>query len=566
MLPSSIDKETFDSIVKMYNELKATNSRYVNGIISITKKREDMKSFYDESPETFVERLYLLLEKVDTPTCACGLPCKFFRWGYISTCGNKNCISKKRHQSYVKTMELQGVTSHTQLESFKEKMRSLNMSKTGYAHNFADPECRKKASSTLKDRTGYEYPLQNPESRKKRLETVMEKFGSANFFSAASTKSTMMERWGCENIMHNENKKKEIASNMRNTKLSMLQDKLEKFNIMLIDSKTNWIRAKCNCGNEIHMPNSSFNFFLRNSLSPCEICNPRSVSIKNSSKGEQELFSFLEDVNARNRWYVPGAGEADIFIKGKNIALEYNGVYWHNELHREMNYHLNKTEKMLRQNVKLYHVWEDDWNEKKDIVKSRIQGIMGKNTVIYARKCKKKKIASSEAKIFLNKNHIQGSLNSSFNYGLYRDGELVQVMSFSRPRGMLKVQNEAAWELTRFATALGYNVVGGASRLLKCFIEEVNPAEIVSFCDRSFSPDYRETVYMKLGFEFDSVTPPNYFYVIGGQRMNRMHFQKKILVEQGYDSTKTEHDIMFSRGIYRIYDAGNWKFRWKKSL
>jgi hypothetical protein len=40
---------------------------------------------------------------------------------------------------------------------------------------------------------------------------------------------------------------------------------------------------------------------------------------------------------------------------------------------------------------------------------------------------------------------------------------------------------------------------------------------------------------------------------------------KNILIKEGYDSNKTEHQIMLERKIYRVFDSGNLKFKYKKS-
>ena len=45
---------------------------------------------------------------------------------------------------------------------------------------------------------------------------------------------------------------------------------------------------------------------------------------------------------------------------------------------------------------------------------------------------------------------------------------------------------------------------------------------------------------------------------------NRLEFQKHKLVKEGYNPTLTEHEIMLSRNIYRIYDCGNLKYRFNK--
>jgi len=57
-----------------------------------------------------------------------------------------------------------------------------------------------------------------------------------------------------------------------------------------------------------------------------------------------------------------------------------------------------------------------------------------------------------------------------------------------------------------------------------------------------------------------SKTPPNYYYVIDGIRKHRFGFRKDVLVKEGYDKNKTEHEIMIERKINRIYDSGSLKY------
>ena len=65
-------------------------------------------------------------------------------------------------------------------------------------------------------------------------------------------------------------------------------------------------------------------------------------------------------------------------------------------------------------------------------------------------------------------------------------------------------------------------------------------------------------------FEKKTHSKPNYWYVINNLRFYRFNFRKSILIKNGYDKNKTEKEIMFERGIYRIYDCGN--IRWEYKL
>lgn len=229
------------------------------------------------------------------------------------------------------------------------------------------------------------------------------------------------------------------------------------------------------------------------------------------------------------------------------------GVYWHNELHKPSNFHLWKTEECEKQGIQLIHIFEDEWAYKQEIVKSRLKGLLGCNERIFARKTYCKEITFAESKKFLDANHIQGNCISKYNYGLFYNDELVSVMTFGKSR-----YAKGRMELLRFANKLYTNVIGGASKLFKHFLND-HPeiSEIDSYADRRWSIG---NLYETLDFKRISVTSPSYFYVVNGVRENRMKYQKHKLVKEGYDANKTEHEIMLEREIYRIYDCGNIKF------
>ena len=84
---------------------------------------------------------------------------------------------------------------------------------------------------------------------------------------------------------------------------------------------------------------------------------------------------------------------------------------------------------------------------------------------LYARKCVVKQILFNIAKDFLEKNHIQGSVNSVVNLGLFHENDLISVMTFGKSRYGRSHQ----WELLRFCTKLNYHIPGAAGKLLSYF-------------------------------------------------------------------------------------------------
>jgi hypothetical protein len=272
---------------------------------------------------------------------------------------------------------------------------------------------------------------------------------------------------------------------------------------------------------------------------------------------EDTLKTFIKSLNLdiieNTRKIIPPL-ELDIFIPSHNIAIEFNGIYWHNELNKPSNYHLNKTIKCEEQGVKLIHIFEDEWLINQDIVKSRLKNILGlTENKIFGRKCEIRTVNNKESKIFLDDNHLQGNTNSSIRLGLYYNDELVSLMTFNKPRlGVGKTYD--GYELTRFCNKLDTNVIGAASKFLKYFINNFKPKTIISYADMRWSTG---DLYDTLGFDKVSINKPNYWYVIGNKRKHRFGFRKHILQKEGFDTTnKTEHEIMLERKIYRIYDCG----------
>jgi hypothetical protein len=155
---------------------------------------------------------------------------------------------------------------------------------------------------------------------------------------------------------------------------------------------------------------------------------------------------------------------------------------------------------------------------------------------------------------------MQGPVGSSIKLGLFYKNRLVAVMTFNGGRyatGHKKKDTE--FELVRYCTIKNFTIVGGAGKLLKYFKSNYSPTIIYSYADRRWSDG---NLYTKLGFDFHSNTPPNYWYTKDfRKRLNRLKFQKNKLVNSvNYSSQKTEETIMKEDGYYRTWDCGSKKF------
>lgn len=130
---------------------------------------------------------------------------------------------------------------------------------------------------------------------------------------------------------------------------------------------------------------------------------------------------------------------------------------------------------------------------------------------IFARNCELRHIDKAAAADFLDRYHRMGSTSARHRYGLYvrrrtgaaelalESGTLVAVGTFSGARRWVKGgRRVSSYEWVRYASMDGVRVVGGMGRILKAFIDELHPDDVMSYA-LSDSPDGGD-VYRLLGF------------------------------------------------------------------
>lgn len=273
---------------------------------------------------------------------------------------------------------------------------------------------------------------------------------------------------------------------------------------------------------------------------------PKCVIIPSVSSYEEEIYNFLlglglkENIDfKRNDRSVITPEELDFYFPKLNIAIEFNGDYWHSDIKKCKTYHQNKSIKCRELDINLIMLYQYQFHNKKEIIFNRLKSLLGFGRRIFARKCIINSITFKEMKDFCNKYHIQGYSNSSYNYGLTYNNELVGVMTFGRSRF-----NENMIELIRYCS--NGNIIGGASKLLYHFIRENNPTQILSYADFNWS---NGNLYEKLGFIEVSITNPDYIWIKGKDIKSRYQCQMK-----------NENKIMRELGYLKIYRSGNIKY------
>lgn len=284
------------------------------------------------------------------------------------------------------------------------------------------------------------------------------------------------------------------------------------------------------------------------------------------SAAEIELYDFLINEFPGDNWsnsdksIIPPY-ELDIVNHTKKIAVEYCGIYWHSEVSsgKKSGYHRKKYLDCRKAGYKLITVFETDDITK---VKSLLLKLLGKSTKIGARKTTILSLLPTEAMDFHREHHLHGHIGAKHHYGLSYDDQIIMVASFGKNR----FSDQFQYECSRITSHSDYTVVGGVSRLIKHFINEVSPKSIVTFADLRFGDG---NVYEKCCFTYLGDSDPNYWYSnrYCNPLYSRVKFQKHKLKGQLeiFDETKTEFENMVDNGWDRIWDCGNAKYGWWSS-
>jgi len=272
------------------------------------------------------------------------------------------------------------------------------------------------------------------------------------------------------------------------------------------------------------------------------------------SKGELELLDSLNNLGFNfktSRSILDNHLELDGYDEENNIAFEYCGLYWHSEkIKNDKNYHYKKYIECLNKGIKLYTIFEDEWEiNKVKVLNYIVQNSKKNSNVIYARKTKFKQIEKHIASNFIEKIHMQGKPNSiDYSFGLFKDDKLLSIMTFAKHH-----RNNNSVVMNRYCGINDLVIIGGASKLIKNSHDIINQ-DIITWSDNRWS---NGNVYEKMGCELDGELPPDYYWTNFKKRMSKQS-RKKSATKQPLELTEKEYNE--SLGYSRIWDCG--KKRW----
>jgi very-short-patch-repair endonuclease len=370
-----------------------------------------------------IERAYCVLHNISEKT-TCKDCDNVVKWDiskreYKPYCSRK-CSSASAHRKEKVKQTLQdryGVTNASNISGVQQKKIDTCCKNHGVDFPQQKSTIRDKTFKTMQHKFGVDYPYQNELINKQRKETLFNNYGVHNPSQNLNIQNKKIET----------NFAKFGQKHFNTVEIAHAVEYLENKEWMY-DQHYTQQKSLLQISNELNCCDGTVGRYLRS--------HELETQHFFQSTGEREVSEFINSVNIKtinNTRNIISPYELDIYLPEHNLAIEYNGLYWHSEQQgKDRNYHKKKHDLCKEQGIQLITIFEDEWQQKQEQVKNKIISLLNKDNrkIIYARKTNIINVTTKNKSCFFEHNHIQGNGPGSINIGLDYEGTLVACMSF----------------------------------------------------------------------------------------------------------------------------------------
>lgn len=222
----------------------------------------------------------------------------------------------------------------------------------------------------------------------------------------------------------------------------------------------------------------------------CRNCHSSFYISKQETEIYEYISSFYSGKCVRNDRSVLNGKELDLYYPEKNIAIEFNGMYWHSDTQKPNDYHFNKFIECKNRGIRLISIFEQDWIHNNYEVRALLRDALSDHVKIYASKCKCFYTSlNSEIAKFL---HLSNKIKDVRIVCLSYNDILLSAMAFTH------ILN-STYALEAYRCLDCYTVVGGASKMFTRFTHDYAPCYITGVSNNDL---FLGTIYETLGFSF----------------------------------------------------------------
>ena len=498
-----ISISTYETLAKKYN-LKRT--------------KEQIAKLKVQNMQTTMQEKYGITNAMEK---------KEFRQAISNTYNNQTKEEKQEKVKRIKKTKLEkyGDENYHNIEQAKQTMQEKYGVQIGYQ---TEKSVQNRIKSSM-EKYGVDNPFKSNEVHKLARQKMKEKYGVEYGYKSKIIRNkinkSIKEKYGVDNIMHSSKYQRKVKQTM-----------FDKYKVTSGFLTPNAIKS--------HKQGTISKINKK--------CAEELKQITNKQiKLEKPIFKYIYDIQL-----------------GENILIDINPTISHNvyisypyllkvvkdNIPVSKEYHLDRLKIAVENGYDLISVFDwDDWE--------KIKYLLQDKETLYARKLEIKEVDKKECNEFLNNYHLQNTCNGQeIRLGLYKNNELIEIMTFGKPR----YNKNYEWELLRLCTKPEYKVVGGAEKLFKHFIELVNPKSIISYCDNS---KFSGEVYTRLAFIQKGKPSPSLHWSKGSE-----HITDNLLRQRGFDQLfntnygkgTSNEELMIEHGWLPIYDCGQMTFIWHK--
>ena len=528
VLKPKADKPKREKKVKLPKIKDTRKGHYYNNGV-ITKKIKEG----DVIPDGFVKGM-LLSDELKKNRSAKAKETFLKKYGVDNPAKSKEVLAKIQKTN----LERYGVGCSAQSEVVKEKIKASNLKKYGVEYSFQAEEVKDKIKATNLERYGVDNPSKSDIIKTRIVESNRKNLGVDYPMQSkgvmGKSRVTSLEKYGTEYPNQSEIVKQHIR-----------ESNIEKYGVEHPAQSDMVKRQTIITNRERYGVDYTCLIYQGKLVGNDSTYNRSFAKLLDNSKISYEREFLLQKYSYD--------------FKVGNVLIEINPTATHNthfspygECRIGKTYHKDKSKLAKDNGYHVIHVF--DWDDTDKVVR-----LLKSRETVYARKCVVKVVDYRDTNEYLSSNHLQGTCKGQeIRLGLYYNNQLVSLMSFGKSR----FNKNYEYELLRYCAS--HNVIGGAEKLFKYFIDNYKPKSIVSYCDTS---KFSGKVYDTLGFKYVKTNSPRKHWY---SKKEKRHITDGLLIRQGYDRLFKENhgkgtsneELILARGYLPVYDCGQATYIW----
>jgi len=496
-----------------------------------------------------------------------------------------------------KSLEIYKVPNVFLSKEVQEKIKQTNLKKYGYVNPSSVQVVKNKKIKKCQETYGeiYTNNLQVPEIREKIKQTNLVIYGYEHPTKSDVVKNKMKNTWL---------KISSIWTMSTHNAIKSYNIEWQKHNIEFSFIDWNYY-YKCNtCWSESIVENRRFisNRLYWLKTSPCLTCVPFQPNV---SFVETNFSNFIKKIykgeTINNTHSVIKPLEIDIYLPELKIGIEIHWLYWHSDKYKWKNDHYDKMKLCEQQGVQLYQFFEDEipqammlmysiianrnalkenlnleeLNIEYNLSLTELKKVFARNMTVKLLDKKDKRF--KELNDIMETYHVQWWDNAKYKYVLFdKENNIVSIMTFKKmsvDKNQKSSNSNNTYELSRYVTLPGYQVIGWFQKLLNAFKKDMPKTTILTYSNLRYSSEF-SNVYLRNWFQKIWFTWINYYYFFEWRKMHRFNFRKDnlyntILPKYGLgvdpDYKKESEKWMVERlstvkPVTKVYDAGHIKW------